>query len=541
MTARNPQLESQESARALERLLMLAGAGLLGFLLFQLLLFRFGTDQAFCAVVGDGLLQGEMPYRDRWCLRPPGIYPVYAAAQLLFGKNMTAIRIVETGALLSLFVAFPYFSRRHLGSAAPGVAGALLATLTHVQLGFWNTGQSEGFGGVALAWALLLTTWRPESRRRQLGAWLAAGALFTFAAMLKQPLGGGFVLCLVLLVRDRYRRRAVLGRIATIEPILTFGAGGAVVVTATLLPYIIAGAVGDLWWTFGDLVQGYASLSPASGHLLLGIWGATRNLMLDFSPYLLPGLVLWALLPAIGTREREGALFLLAAIAPQILGVALQAKFFPYHSGGMLHLVALWSGWGFYKLWLRLRRRPVWVLLLLALAVVVEAVEKPRFWHRCGDRWQALLDPERRPQIEDRLYSHSGTYHLDILKTAQWLRTNTEPEDRVFVWGPQAGIYFHSDRRPASRFIHNGVLRSPWGLEQTRKILERELAATVPEAFVVSYDDRPHWVTGHTRDSAESLLRYPWLRRMLETRYRPTVRFGRLEVYRLRDGVPGAG
>lgn len=526
--------------------LALAGAGLLAFLLFHLLLFRFGADQAWCALVADGLLRGEMPYRDMWIIRPPGIFPFYAAGQLLFGKNMVAIRLVEAAALLSLFVAFPYFSRRHVGSAAPGFAGALLAIMIHVQLDWWNTAQSESFGGIALAWALLLVTWRPESPRRQHLAWFGAAALMTFSAMLKPHMGGSFVLCLALVVWTRYRaaeegRHAASGPGAVLGPILAFGFGGVMVVAATLLPFVATGAFADLVWTFREMVPGYARVTPESQHLLPGLWRAVHELLADYSPtLLLPGLALWALLPPLGGREREGVLYLIAAIAPQVLGVALQAKFFLYHYDGMLLLVALWSAWGFFKLWLRIRHRPVSVLLLVAAMTLAQAFEQSWFWRRCGLRWEALLNAGRRAEIENRLYSASGHYYGEIQETAAWLRANTPPDARVLVWGPQAGIYFLSDRRPASRFIGNGVLRSTWGQEPARKILEAELAAALPAVVVVSHEDRPHWVTGHKLDSAESLDRYPWLRRTVENNYYEVVRFGRLQVHRLRGELRDA-
>ena len=510
--------------------------GALQLLLFHLLLFRFGADQAWCALVGDGLLRGEMPYRDRWCMRPPGIYLFYAAGQLLFGKSMVAIRVVEAAALLSLFVAFPYFTRRHLGSATPGFAGALLATLIQIQLDFWETSQSESFGGIVLAWALLLVTWRPESRRRQLAAWYGAAVLITFAAMLKPHMGGAFVLCLALLVWKRRRAGAQgRGRAGALEPVLAFGAGGATVVTATLLPFVVTGAFADLLWTFKDVVPGYVAVAPESRHALQGTWRVLHTLMDYFSPYLLPGLALWAFLPRLGPREREGALYLIAAITPQVLGVAMQAKFFLYHSTGMLHLLALWSMWGYFKVWRHVRHRPVWSLLLLAAFIAYGATEPSSFWRRCGARWEALMNADRRAEIEDRLYSRGGHYHQEILDVAAWLKSNTPPESSLFVWGSQGAIYFHSDRRPASRFIGNGALRSPWGQEQTRTILERELAMALPTVVVVAHDDREPGVTGHALTSAESLAHYPWLNRLLEDRYAKATRFGRLQIYRLRD------
>ena len=198
-------------------------------------------------------------------------------------------------------------------------------------------------------------------------------------------------------------------------------------------------------------------------------------LMYNFSSYLLPGLALWALLPPLGQREREGALYLAAAIAPQVLGVALQARFFLYHSAGMLPLLALWSVWGYFKIWRRVRQRPVVATLLLAAVLVFGTIKPHWFWGRCGDRWEAYLNSDRQAQIEDQLYNHSWHYHGEILQTAEWLRSNTPPDARAFVWGPQCAIYFHSDRRPASRVIGNLALRSRWTHPQMRKLLEQEL------------------------------------------------------------------
>ena len=69
---------TERATRALELGLAVAGAGLVAFLLFHLTLFRFGMDQAIFAVIGDGLVHGELPYRDRWSMRTPGVLVLYS-------------------------------------------------------------------------------------------------------------------------------------------------------------------------------------------------------------------------------------------------------------------------------------------------------------------------------------------------------------------------------------------------------------------------------------------------------------------------------
>jgi hypothetical protein len=60
-----------------------------------ILTFAFGRDQGIYALVGEGILQGKVPYKDLWDFKPPGVFFVYALAQGVFGKNMMAPRLVE--------------------------------------------------------------------------------------------------------------------------------------------------------------------------------------------------------------------------------------------------------------------------------------------------------------------------------------------------------------------------------------------------------------------------------------------------------------
>ena len=40
----------------------------------QVLVFSFGRDQGIYGLVAEGMLQGEVPYLDRWDFEPPGIF-----------------------------------------------------------------------------------------------------------------------------------------------------------------------------------------------------------------------------------------------------------------------------------------------------------------------------------------------------------------------------------------------------------------------------------------------------------------------------------
>ena len=80
-------------------------------LLAHLIVFPYGRDQAIYALAAQAMLEGGAPYVDIWDFKTPGVYFVFAAAEGLFGRSMSAIRIVEALGFASLLPAFALLSR----------------------------------------------------------------------------------------------------------------------------------------------------------------------------------------------------------------------------------------------------------------------------------------------------------------------------------------------------------------------------------------------------------------------------------------------
>jgi len=75
----------------------------------------------------------------------------------------------------------------------------------------------------------------------------------------------------------------------------------------------------------------------------------------------------------------------------------------------------------------------------------------------------------------------------------QWARAQGErvgqltgPDDTVFVWGHDVGVYYYSQRRCASRFTMAGPLaESAYGHEERRRVLLEELQARRPRLVML--------------------------------------------------------
>jgi hypothetical protein len=516
--------------RHINWLLASAGGLIAAFFLTSLLVYPHGRDQDIYAVVARALLDGEPPYLGAWDFKPPGIYFVFALARSLFGAGPSAVRVLEALGLLSVVAAFVILSRRWVGSARAGWLAGLVGIAGYVELDFWNTAQPESFGGMLLAWALVCATYEPRgatpavAERRRFAAWTGAAALY--------------LVSLVFVLGARRARTELSGALRRyVRPLAAFLVGGSLPLILGLVYFWSFGALGALYDALFVFAPRYTALQLAPSDIP-GYLGTTARIWLaGLSPYNTIGLAAWVALRPLHPRERAGAAHVLGVIAFPLLGVMLQAKFFPYHFGSAVLLAALPAGWG---LWKALRSRRT-LLLFGGLATFVVALafagrlplfaHGADFWARTASRAEIWHDPTKREQLEDWLYSTLDFNFVANRRAAAWIAANTSEGDTVYVWGFEPGIYHLSGRRPATRYIYNVPQRAAWSRDAAREELMRDLERDPPAVIVVESGDVIPWVTGNRQDSLETLNGFPELARLILRRYRPAARIRNHQLY----------
>ena len=373
-------------------------------LLLLMLQFGAGRDQGVYLVTARAMAAGGLPYRDVWDIKPPGIFFIYRLARALGGDGMVPVRALEGAALVSQIAAFALLTRRFVGSILPGLWGGVLAVILHVQLEFWHTGQPESFGGPILAWGLVLATTTGSRRFARL---FAAGALFGAAGLLKPPLGGALVPVAVILAW-REARRAPGRPFGTAAPVvIVLGLGALLPVALTLAWFGLRGGLGDLVEVFRDFVPRYTALSFHFDQLPLLTFHAFADWLFGFSALIPAGIALLLFTREPSEEGRWGLALIAGVLAPQVLGIAMQAKFFRYHYGAALPFGALLAAWG---AWRGLRAFPgtpaKWVgAALLLLLMQARPASQPPFVDRCLRRLRAALYPAERFRILDELES----------------------------------------------------------------------------------------------------------------------------------------
>jgi hypothetical protein len=395
-------LSPEIQASLTKALLVVCLAGT-AYLFLQISMFRYGRDQGIYAMAAAAILRGEMPYRDIWDFKPPGIFAVYAFTRALFGTSETAIRIVEILGLASVIPAFAIFSRRFFGDYRVGIVAGALAALVHGELEFWHTAQPESFAGILTAWALVFATFEPEDadprgRRKLLGAWAVAGACYGAAFLLKPPLGAGAIASSAFVTWRAFQKKEPARPVELALPTLVIGTASVVPIVLCVGWYAARGAFADLYDAIFVFARGYTMLSWEGSSVLGAIYLAFEEWFVDLSGPTAAGVLAALVIAPMDRREREGTLHVLSVVALQLGGVAWQGKFFPYHYGASLMIGSLVAGLGAYKAFhLALARGYPGVALFMTIAyMAIQARSATRdlrtdFLDRCQARTRQLL------------------------------------------------------------------------------------------------------------------------------------------------------
>ena len=194
-------------------------------------------DESTFIIVGQGILDGLLPYDALWETKPPLVYVFFAAAISLFGKTIVAIRFagclwITVAAYLTYRAAYSVTSEKRASIAA----SALFISATSL---FSSEVMAESLALVPIIGVLLLllTTERTAATCLFAGVLMGAAGMFrTNLAYLAALIGIYIVLCPPIISIPRLAVRGLL-----------YAAGGMIVVFITAIPYLMQDRL-ELWF-----------------------------------------------------------------------------------------------------------------------------------------------------------------------------------------------------------------------------------------------------------------------------------------------------
>ncbi len=315
-------------------------------------------DESIHLLMARSMLHGHAPYTAIWDNKPPGLYVLFALAQLVFGQTVLAIRLLAVAAVTTTSFLLWMYGRCVLGSWTIGALAGLFYAIFSMRNGGLATNAEILFAPLTVAAFLLLgaRTGVPETIRpnRRL-TFFAIGLLFGLAIQIKSVAGMELLAALALialapLISRRQGRPQPLGEAALAACLLAAGAA---------TPMLAAAAA-------------FAGSSHFSEYFYANF--TANAIYVRNAPPLLAAAVVEALLPQV-----RGALLLwIAAVAAVPLALMIRL----HHSRAAMNLFVL-GLWFLFALGATLLSRRFYPhyylqvlppLSLLAAAVIVQAV-----------------------------------------------------------------------------------------------------------------------------------------------------------------------
>jgi hypothetical protein len=443
------------------------------------------TDECNYAYIGSRLLAGDALYVDVWDHQPPGVFVLFAAVITVFGDSETAFRWLATGFALVPMMLVWGCCRRALGRW-PGWFAALLFAIAASDPGTAGEGCNREVYMNALAVAAVALLLRPAPTAsgdrplsRALWGVFLAGLLLGIASTFKTVAAAQWLLLALALAWIRWGVEGRSLRHVT-AAIGAFALGPALLWGLLFAYYTATDRLSIFWDAVFAYNVGYSGIESG----LLGRFGeffVRWRVFRTALPLWLAGAAGLVALLALRHRDRRWTAITLALTVGSYLAVCLPGRFWPHYYLLMLPPLAMLAGAPLS--WLMGRRArcgppeagasygsAAYAAVLFAgllttqalyyLLVPADFIASPRY----GPRMVWARDQGRR------------------------LASVTGPDDRVFVWGvADAGMYYYSNRRCASRFTMIGGLRGEGRQVEVRRAqLIEDLTRTRPRVIIVA-------------------------------------------------------
>jgi 4-amino-4-deoxy-L-arabinose transferase-like glycosyltransferase len=416
-------------------------------------------DEGEYAYIAWRMLEGDVPYRDAFDQKPPGVFAAYAAAFLLFGRTVEGIRLFlhlwTAATALVLFAC----ARRLSGSLAGAGAVLLFAVLSADPRVGATSANTELF--LLLPMTGALWCWLRSEAGARPRAWLAvAGALAAMACWFK-PVAATNGLHLVWLAAFPRGGRAG----SSAGRLFALGFGAAAASAAVLVPLAACGALGELM----DAVVLHNLVYASQRSFAEGLDNLVSALLDQIPSFA----VAWLLAGfGLAAAPRAARPVLAGWLAASAAGAAIGLQFRPHYFVQVLPPLAALGGIALAAAVRRVGSSPARAALAGALLAVL-AVTPPVAANRAA---LFAVSPEAAAR---ELWGLNP--FLESREIAEYIARTSGPEDTVFVVGSEPQIPFYAARRSASRYIIFYPLtgRFDRALERQREVVD-EVARAQP-------------------------------------------------------------
>jgi 4-amino-4-deoxy-L-arabinose transferase-like glycosyltransferase len=472
-------------------------------------------DEGAFILVGQSLLDGHLPYVERFALKPPLAFAFYAGVIAVSGRSLVGIRLA--GALcIAATACLLYVILRHSWSRRVALTAALLSVATTSVLPGGQATMTEHVALVPLVGALwVLTRSEPSA-----GTSFVAGVLLALATLVRLNLAYAVVLLGLFVLLAPLKRAPLTG----IRHALAYAGGGGVVVALTWLPYALGGQQALLWTSAVVAPLAHAHSHPSvflnlklQSMQALGLYHDRQGFR--FRGSVLVTSVLLAALGGAAIIARGGRAaasnrgVLLLVLFTVGVGVAI-VKAGPPHSSHTLLLAPFAAAFAAVFVDRLARRARLSTLALVGALVLISL--------------SPIVDGYRA--VVSRTLAHEPLRSGAAYEIADYLKRENVAHRPVYLMTDHIAYWLGDSPPPTRLTTHPATISQQFLLDA----LVGQGASTEEELRKV-YRQRPEFIVMHPGWSREGEARQ-WLKQTLDDDYVVATRIQGRTVYRRKAG-----
>ncbi|MGV3708374.1 MAG: hypothetical protein ACO1Q7_05990 [Gemmatimonas sp.] len=513
---------------------------------FASLFWPLSWDEGIFAWIGGTVARGGTPYVDAWDVKGPVAYFAYGIAELVFGTAQRGVRVLDLLLSAGGCVA-AYRLLCTLVSRSAAVIGALLLLLAILGQGYNVSGQPDLWAGWLAVFAVTVV-----SRTPTMPPLISAASLLGIAVLIKPIYPVWLLLLWFPVLRNGFTNWSLNIRSAA----------------AMLAGFVLPVALCTVWfWSRGathEFFDSYITFNlQASGSKERSLADSATHVFDYIARYrelyvALPAVLVALIVPlqsifparrsasasevdraAIVSHDDRWRLLMIGTwIAIAFALVLLQNRWFGYHWAPLWPPVAIAATVGFSRAWNafadhRGARTGRMLLALVVLTIAIDVVNVPTRQFARTIRY--LSGRGTLEQFESGFTEYPGQFMAtDVRLAAEFVKTNTAPDDRVLVWqDPNVNVL--SGRQSPGRFsFYTPILAGRNEATVSSNILAnrteffRSLESHPPKLVLV---ERSTWLGGTEISIAYLPTQLPALVEWIEANYTPLPDVGAFHVF----------
>lgn len=391
-------------------------------------------DEGIYQVLGDGINNGRLLYKDIWDNKPPLLYLLYA----LFNSDQFTLRLVSLFFGILAVITFFFLARKLFSNKLPVYFSTLFfAVLFGLPILEGNIANSENFMLFPILLSALIifkySAYKNKNGLKYHSAVFAAGLVLSFAFLFKIVAIFDFAAFIIFLFLIEYKK--LKDFIPTVANLLSFISGFFIPIIFTALFFIFSNAFSDF------LTAGFKQNVAYVGY---GNKFIIPQDLLILKLFLLSAFSLFLFIKR--KRINTTTIFVLLWFAFSIFNALFSQRPYTHYLLVLLPTFSLFLG---LMLWDKKFQKIYFIFLILLLLLISKSFTVYGKTNRYYQNFISFMSGSKSVNEYRRFFDRNTTNDYDL---AQFIKTHTAPSDNIFIWGNNAQVYKLSNKLPPGRF-----------------------------------------------------------------------------------------